>query len=548
MKQTKRQLLAASLAALMLMSQTGVITYAASEDSTGSSATETATTATVSSLAELQTALADSNITQITITDTLSLTSGTDELKTSDGRSVKITSTLIGNKDIFSVSGEGSKLTLGEGLNIETTGGGVLWAENGGEIVVGEGTVINDSGTAGSSAAVVGSAKNGGILTVDGGFITGNGTDVVLNTATTSKSKSTINFKRGTLTATNSNAIGLNYAGELNVTGGTIKCTAANYSAIYSREGVTNIVINITGGTIISENAPALDCHTGSTTTIKEGENGAPTISGTSAIVADGGNITVREGVTLKSTTGGEAVAEGERVAAGTTQGAVNIDTGVIVVGTIDEDLLPTDSAIVTDENGKTVVGIAVTGVTLDKTTAEIAVGETATLTATVKPDDATNQTVTWTSDKPAVATVVDGEVEAVAAGTATITATTSNGKTATCTVTVTEAEPEVFNKSAADFTAGTVVTQTKKVKADDGETMSYRFVMKITEAQAEAATKATFAISNGATTVNKDVTVCYTSIVAGGNTVSEDGYVYVAYTVTGVPTTVELSATITLS
>lgn len=80
------------------------------------------------------------------------------------------------------------------------------------------------------------------------------------------------------------------------------------------------------------------------------------------------------------------------------------------------------------------------TGVTLDKTTASLAVGGTQKLTAKVAPDDADDKTVTFTSSDTAIATVtpVQGTVTAVAEGTATITATTSNGKTATCVITVT--------------------------------------------------------------------------------------------------------------
>ena len=82
---------------------------------------------------------------------------------------------------------------------------------------------------------------------------------------------------------------------------------------------------------------------------------------------------------------------------------------------------------------------ISVTGVTLDKTNMELTEGETATLTATVEPDNATNKNVTWSSDNADVATVDQtGKVTAEGAGTATITVTTEDGgKTATCTVTV---------------------------------------------------------------------------------------------------------------
>ena len=78
-----------------------------------------------------------------------------------------------------------------------------------------------------------------------------------------------------------------------------------------------------------------------------------------------------------------------------------------------------------------------VTGITLDKPTMEMRVGDTGQLTATLAPDDATDKTVTWSSDKPAIASVdATGKVTAVALGTATITAKAGD-KTATCTVTV---------------------------------------------------------------------------------------------------------------
>lgn len=81
---------------------------------------------------------------------------------------------------------------------------------------------------------------------------------------------------------------------------------------------------------------------------------------------------------------------------------------------------------------------VSPTGVTVSPTSLELNVGESATLTATVSPSNATNKTVTWSSSAASVATVdSDGKVVAVAPGSAVITATTVNGKTATCNVTV---------------------------------------------------------------------------------------------------------------
>ena len=73
---------------------------------------------------------------------------------------------------------------------------------------------------------------------------------------------------------------------------------------------------------------------------------------------------------------------------------------------------------------------VSVTGVALDKHTDLIPVNGTDQLTATVSPANATDKSVTWSSDKPSVATVDPntGLVTAVALGTANITVTTTDG------------------------------------------------------------------------------------------------------------------------
>ena len=79
-----------------------------------------------------------------------------------------------------------------------------------------------------------------------------------------------------------------------------------------------------------------------------------------------------------------------------------------------------------------------VTGVSLDQTTLTLEVGKSTTLTATIAPSDADDKTVTWESSNPAIATVSNGVVIAVAQGSAAITVKTNDGgKTATCAVTV---------------------------------------------------------------------------------------------------------------
>lgn len=83
---------------------------------------------------------------------------------------------------------------------------------------------------------------------------------------------------------------------------------------------------------------------------------------------------------------------------------------------------------------------VSVTGVSLDKTSADLEVGGTLKLTATVEPANATNKDVSWSSSAENVATVENGTVKAVAAGSAVITVKTADGgKEAKCTVTVKE-------------------------------------------------------------------------------------------------------------
>ncbi len=120
--------------------------------------------------------------------------------------------------------------------------------------------------------------------------------------------------------------------------------------------------------------------------------------------------------------------------------------------------------------NGTDVV--EVTGVTLDQTAVTVVIGETATLKATVKPGDATDKTLTWTTSDEKVATVADGVVTAVAEGTATITVTTANGKSATATVTVkkatVDAESVALDKTEATIKVGETVTLTATVAPED--------------------------------------------------------------------------------
>ena len=115
------------------------------------------------------------------------------------------------------------------------------------------------------------------------------------------------------------------------------------------------------------------------------------------------------------------------------------------------------------NDTGEITIGVAVTGVTLDKTSAEITVGGTVTLKATVAPDNAANKKVTWDSSNKEVATVDEnGVVTGLKAGDATITVKTEDGgKTAECKIKVTEKTVAVTGVTIDDTAT---VKETEKV------------------------------------------------------------------------------------
>ena len=88
---------------------------------------------------------------------------------------------------------------------------------------------------------------------------------------------------------------------------------------------------------------------------------------------------------------------------------------------------------------------VRVTGVSLNKNTLTLNVGGTNTLIATVLPSNATNKSVTWSTNNSSVASVNNGTVTAHAKGQATITVTTADGGySASCSVTVNEVSTTV--------------------------------------------------------------------------------------------------------
>ncbi|OPJ60225.1 GH25 family lysozyme [Clostridium oryzae] len=107
-------------------------------------------------------------------------------------------------------------------------------------------------------------------------------------------------------------------------------------------------------------------------------------------------------------------------------------------INTGDNKLYSSYSTVVS----RTVSAINVTAVSLNKSTDTLVLGRTDTLTASITPTNATNQSVKWKSSNSTVVKVDSkGKLTTVSKGTATITVTTVDGNmTATCKITVSNA------------------------------------------------------------------------------------------------------------
>ena len=202
-----------------------------------------------------------------------------------------------------------------------------------------------------------------------------------------------------------------------------------------------NAIVRANGG-IANNSSTSIQYGTGNE------ENGGIVWNGTGGTVY--GSVTLQEDITIGE---GESLTIGQDASLNTGSHEVIVNGGTL-------------SGNVTGE-----VTYKVTGVSLNKDSLTLDVGSSETLNATVAPNNATNQKVTWTSNAESVATVDEsGNVEAVAPGTANITVTTEDGsKQATCTVTVTQPVTGVsLNKNTLELYTGKSETLIATVEPSD--------------------------------------------------------------------------------
>jgi hypothetical protein len=294
--------------------------------------------------------------------------------------------------------------------------------------------------------------------------------------------------------------------------GGTITSSSTTYPAVVLGDGANRF--EMIGGTLTSTVGPALTVTSGNTLALSGG-----TIT-TSA--SDGHAVDLKAGAKVE--VGGTTITVASNAADGENyidnSGTIHLSNGSSVTTSGEGGTTTLDQGGTVDMSGTITPNTTpVTDVTLDQTTLSLTTGSTGTLKATVAPEDATNQTVTWSSSDEAVATVDEkGVVTAVSAGTATITATATNGtestdddQSASCTVNVTK-------RSSSSGSSGSPTTTTTTTTNSDGSQTT------TTTNKVTGTTTSTTTGKDGATTTvetKKDGTVTTTNKTAQGVTTS---------------------------
>ncbi|OMQ13010.1 Ig-like domain-containing protein [[Flexibacter] sp. ATCC 35103] len=174
---------------------------------------------------------------------------------------------------------------------------------------------------------------------------------------------------------------------------------------------------------------------------------------------------------------------------------------------------------------------VPVTGVTVTPATATLSIGATHQLTPTVAPANATNKTVTYSSNNTGVATVNgSGLVTAIASGSATITVTTQDGaKTATAVITVNSSNVAVTSVSlspgSASLSVGATQQLTPTVLPSNATNKTVSYASNNTGVATVNASGLVTAVSNGTATItvttadgNKTSTAAITVSTATGN------------------------------
>ena len=286
--------------------------------------------------------------------------------------------------------------------------------------------VMNLDNGSGTSPAVF--VEKGAQATIEGGSITGSGETPLVkvaegatltisgentNISTTSTTQPAVEVAEGgtivyednqaTVTTGDGNKQAVILAANSKVRMGNMEVTVSDEVQGNSYVNNNGVAVFAAGATVGAEDTPMNSAVLLSDGTLIEGsETEAPTVS-----TDERGNTTV------------------------------TVPAGGAVTSNGTKEIYENSGSITQKEDGSTTIGVAGISLNYDSLTLySNTTPDSATLTATIFPENASDETVTWTSSNDAVATVENGVVTAVGNGTATITAT-AGGQTATCAVTV---------------------------------------------------------------------------------------------------------------
>ena len=421
--------------------------------------------------------------------------------------------TYYGSVIAFSQTADVSlKIVVSQGTSTITGTGGIRVESTTGDVslsIAGPGSL--DVEPKGSSSGITLCSSKDMNLDIDGADVTASSPahyGVYLISSTDASSTSTITVNNGSLTTGGNGHVGIYYYWSDKNNAGTSSLTVSGNAVVDTRnskimtnnsetgvqvgagsDGNGGIVFNGKNGTVYGDVTLQEDLVIGNDETLTIGKDASLTVPDGKTLT-NNGTVTTEEGGTLTgnitnappkiNTTnplpdGTVGTVYNQQLAAENTPTQWSVTSGPLPAGlTLNGNTIsgtPTTAntykftVTATNNSGSdskeftltiNPAPVLVTGVTLEPTSLTLFTSDTASLTATVQPEDATNKTVNWSSSNEAVATVdTNGKVTAVGEGNATITATAADGSgvSATCTVTVTQSEYSISaDTTALDF------------------------------------------------------------------------------------------------